>query len=95
MKTRVHNEWFQPISKTTCPCGCKKVQVFSWGNYISGKWYTVDHFCQACFLERVIPQLVSHAKPCGCSFALVPRCGYSIPSWIKMPEACKRSFVAA
>jgi hypothetical protein len=88
-KVRVHNEWFQPISKTTCPCGCKKTSVFSWGEYANGKWRTVDHFCQECFMERVQSRLIAHAGDCGCTFALVPRSGYSIPSWIKMPETCK------
>ncbi len=88
-KPRIHNEWFMPLSKTSCPCGCKKVQVFAWGEYHHGKWRTVDHFCQTCFEERVQKRLVQHADPCGCSFQLQARTGYSIPDWIKMPELCK------
>ena len=91
-KLRVHNEWFQPISKKTCPCGERKTEVFSWGEYVNGKWRTVDHFCQECFSERVIPRLVSHAGDCGCTFALNPRSGCTIPSWIKMPDqACSKA----
>lgn len=85
-KQRIHNEWFQPIVKTTCPCGQKKTQVFAWGEYANNRWHTVEHFCQACFAERVIPRLVDHASDCGCTFALNPRSGYSIPAWIVMPE---------
>lgn len=84
-KQRTHNEYFQPIVKTTCPCGRRKVQMFAWGEYVNGKWRTVDHFCQACFTSRVIPRLEAHAAGCGCDFALVPRSGCSIPDWIKMP----------
>jgi hypothetical protein len=85
-KVRIHNEWFQPIAKKTCPCGERKTEVFSWGEYVSGKWRTVDHFCQACFVERVQSRLIAHAGDCGCTFALNARSGYTLPSWIKMPE---------
>lgn len=85
-KQRIHNEWFMPMAKTTCPCGHKKKPVFAWGEYVYGKWRTVDHFCEHCFVSRVISRLVIHKAQCGCEFALVPRSGYSIPSWIKMPE---------
>lgn len=85
-KLRVHNEYFQPIVKTTCPCGEKKTQVYAWGEYIRARWCTVDHFCQACFSTRVIPRLVSHAGDCGCTFKLSARSGYSLPDWLKMPE---------
>lgn len=84
-KIRIHNEWFMPIAKRTCLCGQKKTEVFSWGEYVIGKWRTVDHFCQSCFVERVAVRLSEHAGPCGCVFALKARSGYSIPAWIKMP----------
>lgn len=87
-KIRVHNEWFQPIVKTTCPCGVKKTSVFAWGEYIAAKWRTVDYFCEACFETRVIPRLVSHAGDCGCQFNLTARSGHRIPEWIKMPDTC-------
>jgi hypothetical protein len=87
-KQRIHNEWFQPITKTTCSCGCKKTQVFSWGEYASGKWRTVLHFCQACFEAEVLSRLVDHAGPCGCTFSLNPRTGYGpLPEWIKAAES--------
>lgn len=84
-KVRIHNEWFQPIQKTTCPCGQKKTDMFAWGEYVNGKWRTMDHFCQSCFVERVQKRLIAHAGPCGCVFNLIARNGYSIPSWIQMP----------
>jgi hypothetical protein len=103
VKIRVHNEWFMPLAKKTCPCGEKKTQVFAWGEYVSGKWRTVDHFCRACFSTEVIPRLLAHAGDCGrersskgvsgtpCTFAMNPRSGYSLPEWIKMPDnqSCK------
>jgi hypothetical protein len=88
-KIKIHNEWFQPIVKTTCSCGKKKVQVAAWGNYISGKWRTIDYCCESCFSTKIVPRLTSHAAGCGCSFNLTARSGYSLPSWIKMPELCK------
>jgi hypothetical protein len=88
-KTRVHNEWFQPIAKTTCPCGMKKTKVFTWGEYVRVQFRTIDHFCQSCFASRVIPRLLAHAKSCGCSFELQAKSGHSIPDWIKMPDTCK------
>lgn len=89
MKNKIHNEWFQPIVKRSCPCNKKKTDVFAWGEYVCGKWRTVDYFCESCFESRVVSRLISHKNDCGCSFALVARSGYSIPAWIKMPEICK------
>ena len=85
-KARIHNEWFQPIKKTSCPCGCKKTEVFAWGNYVNAKWRTVDHFCAACFTKRVLSRLLDHARPCGCAFALNARNGYCLPAWLKDAE---------
>lgn len=86
-KQRIHNEWFQPIAKTSCPCGARKTQVYSWGEYAAGKWRTVDHFCQACFVTRVQARLAAHAAPCGCTFQLNARTGYGpLPNWLVMPE---------
>lgn len=84
MAQRIHNEWFQAIAKTTCPCGKKHVQVFAWGEYVAAKWRTVDHFCQDCFKRRVLGQLVSHANDCGCSFAFKARSGHgALPDWLQ------------
>lgn len=88
-KQRIHNEYFMSLVKKTCPCGKKKIEVFAWGEYFQGKWSTVDHFCQDCFPSRILPRLIQHATPCGCSFELRPRSGYTIPKWISMtPATC-------
>jgi hypothetical protein len=84
-KPRVHNEYFMPLVKTSCPCGKKHARVFAWGEYHCARWSTVDHFCQDCFATRVLPRLTSHAHGCGCSFSFNARSGYNIPAWIAMP----------
>lgn len=70
MKQRVHNEWFMLLVKRSCLCGCKKTQVFAWGEYVCARWRTVEHFCAACYQERVFSRLSSHLQGCGCSFSL-------------------------
>lgn len=94
-KPRVHGEYFMPLMATTCPCGKRKTEVFAWGEYVNGKWRTVDHFCQGCFEQRVQLRLVEHAAGCGCAFELRSRAGYKIPEWIKLPEpaACQAELV--
>lgn len=90
-KQRIHNEWFMPLAKKTCECGKKKTEVFAWGEYQYGRWRTVLHFCEECFASRIVSRLVSHKGDCGCDFALLPRSGYSIPAWIKMPDVCVKA----
>jgi hypothetical protein len=86
-KQRIHNEWFQPIKMPTCKCGQKKTQVFSWGEYVNGKWNTVDHFCEQCFESRVLSRLIDHARPCGCAFQFNARMGHGpLPNFIKVAE---------
>jgi hypothetical protein len=85
-RPRIHNEWFMPIAKTSCPCGERKVQCYSWGEYANGKWRTVQHFCQSCFATSVLPRLIAHAGPCGCSFAFNARTGHTLPTFIKEAE---------
>jgi len=88
MPKQQHNEYFQPIVKTTCECGAKKTQVYSWGEYVVGKWRTVSYCCKSCFPVRVLPRLISHAGECGCRFNLVARMGHSLPDWIRMSDTC-------
>jgi hypothetical protein len=83
---RIHNEWFQPLVKTTCPCGWKGVSCYAWGEYVNAKWRTVEHFCRECFEARVLKRLISHASECGCIFQVQARSGYSIPTWIQIPQ---------
>jgi len=73
-KPREHNEWFRTVSKTKCACGQRNTTVWSWGNYVYGKWRTITHFCDACIDRAVFPHLVPHANECGCVINLI---GYS------------------
>lgn len=78
-----HNEWFRPVSKTTCDCGQRKTQVWSWGEYVVGKWRTVKWFCESCFPDRVRDPLKSHSGPCGCTITLVAyHC--TLPEWLTL-----------
>lgn len=81
-KQRIHNEWFQPIVKTSCLCGAKNVEMFAWGEYSNGKWHSIAHFCRGCFAARVLSRLIAHAKPCGCSFQFKARTGHKLPDFI-------------
>ncbi len=89
----VHREWFQDTSYGVCDCGSnrrsrrkagKDLTVYAWGEYASATWRTVRRVCECCFQRDIIPQLRSHADPCGCSFQLVPRSGHSLPPWITL-----------
>lgn len=93
-KVRVHNEWFQATAYGVCDCGSTRfirhkvfkrdVTIYSWGEYVSGRWRTVRRVCEMCFQRDIIPILRAHADPCGCAFALVPRSGHSLPPWITL-----------
>ena len=86
-KQRVHREWFRPLTKTTCDCGQRNVQVWSWGNYIRARWNTVKHFCQGCFNDQVVSDLRKHTGECGCTIQLVPyHC--QLPAWLTLNPAC-------
>jgi len=86
MAIRIHNEWFMPVKVRTCPCGEKKIDVFSWGQYVFGKYRKIDNFCKSCFKTRIIPRLSAHANDCGCLFKVNARATYKIPPWIKLPK---------
>lgn len=95
MKNRVHNEWFRPVVRKSCPCGSNrkrnapKNQVWAWGEYVAARWYTVDYFCEKCFQERVVPRLRAHAGECGCSFELKAKSGHGeLPPWLRLQNAC-------
>jgi len=91
VKTNHHNEWFRPVTKTTCSCGQKKTQVYSWGEYVCAKWRTIDYVCQNCF-PIVSERLQQHKKECGCEFKLIGYRGCSLPDWLKMPvQSCQFS----
>lgn len=89
----IHREWFMSTAYGVCDCGSTKrtrrevgkdLTVYSWGNYIATRWYTVRLVCECCFQTEAIPRLRSHADPCGCSFQLAPRSGHSLPPWITL-----------
>lgn len=99
MKVRVHNEWFQPVSKqaygrgSRCPCGLSRAdriqrgldpQMYSCGEYHATRWHNWAYCCQGCWESRIIPRLRTHADPCGCSFQLMPRSGHCLPPWITL-----------
>jgi hypothetical protein len=86
MKPRNHNEYFRPITKKRCDCG-ERTQVWSWGEYIHGKWHTVKHFCEHCYNREVRERLVEHSDDCGCTISLV---GYhcQLPEWLSLEESC-------
>jgi len=93
---RTHNEWFQTTVQAKCSCGSnlksrtasgQDPQVWIWGEYVVGRWRTVQKVCEACFDAHVIPRLRRHAAPCGCTFALQARSGYGpLAPWMRLPD---------
>ncbi len=51
-KDRIHHEWFRTVTETTCECGARRTEVWSWGEYVRARWNTVNHFCRRCFPTR-------------------------------------------
>lgn len=80
-KIREHSEWFRKVADKKCACGARGVQVFSWGEYVSGKWRTVDRLCERCYDTRVKQRLTDHAKGCGCMFKMNFKGGIR-PDWL-------------
>lgn len=90
-KQRNHNEWFRSVSlrgRKSCPSCKEKLQpgekIWSWGEYVHGKWRTVDHFCKSCFQENVKSRLTGHSVDCGCSITLVGYGGGELPEWLTL-----------
>lgn len=89
-RQRIHNEYFRSLKKTTCDCGEKKTQVYSWGEYVRVCWRSVAHFCVKCFATRVLNRLITHKGECGCGFELVWKGSGKKPEWLKVEEpTCK------
>ena len=88
-KARIHNEWFQPIKKTSCPCGCKKTEVFAWGNYVNAG--------EVANRRSLLRRLLYHA----CAFAIAGSCAplrmrlcSQCPQWVlpsRLVERCRAS----
>lgn len=105
-RQRIHNEWFQPVSRqaygggSRCSCGMSKAerakvgldpQMYAWGEYAgSPRWRTILYVCQDCFQLEVLPRLNRHANGCGCSFQLQPRSGHTLPPWITLEDSSIR-----
>lgn len=94
-RKRNHNEYFRIVSlggRKSCPTCKSKLadgqRIWSWGNYIYGRWHTVKHFCRECFEEQVREPLIDHADDCGCSITII--CRDYQPSWLTLEpsEVC-------
>lgn len=97
-RNRLHNEWFRTVSlggRKSCPCCRTKLEsgeeIWSWGEYIIGKWRTVKHFCKSCFQQEVAEPLIRHKDDCGCRIELVVR-GIK-PEWMSLTNKCEVNHV--
>lgn len=95
-KVKVHNEYFRTVSlskRKSCPsCHAKLLpaeQIWSWGNYVSARWYTVQYFCKQCW-DECQQRLIAHAQPCGCTFQLIAYHGDKLPAWLTLGDICER-----
>ncbi len=95
---RLHREWFRTVSlngRKTCPtCHCKLEhgeKLWSWGNYVCGRWNTVLYFCRCCSVEKVLVPLIEHRVDCGCDIALVGYQGEELPRWLSLQPRAKCS----
>lgn len=89
MKQRIHREYFRVVlmnNRKSCPTCKNKLNgesIWSWGEYVCGKWRTVDYFCKSCFERNVKTRLVTHKDDCGCNFELVPY-HTNLPTWLSL-----------
>lgn len=76
-------------SRKSCPECKAKLEVdewvWSWGNYVSGRWHTVRHFCKACY-PSIQRDLEVHREDCGCDFNLIGYRGETLPDWLILPS---------
>lgn len=76
-------------SRKSCPnCKAKLAPyeyVWSWGEYIHGRWFTVTHFCRECYPVEVKGKLQEHTANCGCKVQLVGK-GCNLPVWLQLDE---------
>ena len=93
-KLRNHNEWFTTVSlggRKSCPlCKAKlgpREWIWSWGEYVRGKWRTVKHFCKECYPEEVRKPLLRHTEECGCNVTIVVKHAVR-PEWLELEETC-------
>lgn len=80
-------------SRKSCPTCKAKLEpnefVWSWGEYVVGKWRTVKHFCKTCFPSEVQESLSSHTDDCGCQINLVGYSGTELPKWLTLEKRRK------
>ena len=90
---RIHREWFRSVSlsnRKSCPCCRTKLlhneQIWSWGEYIRGKWHTIRYCCRFCFNDSVRLPLERHATQCPerCEIVITAYAGETLPSWLCM-----------
>ena len=87
---RTHNEWFRTVMgrRKSCPTCKTKLptgeSIWSWGQYICGKWNTVRHFCRSCYQQECLSHLKTHQDGCGCEISLVPYSGEEMPKWLTL-----------
>lgn len=86
-KLRQHNQYFRTVTARTCNCGAQYKEgghVWSWGEYVRAKWYTVKWFCEKCFHYEVKDLLTGHTDTCGCKVNLVGYQGQQLPEWLTL-----------
>lgn len=88
-KPQVHREWFRSVALKKCECGERHVQVWTWGQYVIGKWRNVMHFCEKCFDDRVKRPLNEHTGECGCTVEMVGYHGEKLPAWLNTNVPCE------
>lgn len=94
VKVRQHNEYFRTVKagRKRCPTCKSKLDgepIWSWGEYIYGRWNTVKHFCKYCAEPMVLIPLRDHAGDCGCQVNLVGYCGEKLPEWLTIETVCE------
>jgi hypothetical protein len=91
-KPRTHNEWFRSVSlgnRKSCPSCKAKLEagesIWTWGQYLYGKWHNITHFCKNCVLECVVTPLCNHVADCGCKVEFIGK-GEALPRWLTFQE---------
>lgn len=91
VKPRVHNEYFRTVllgGRKSCPYCKVKLEsgekVWSWGEYVRAKWYTVRYLCKACY-PSARELLVQHSKgACQCTIVLQRYGAEQLPAWLTL-----------
>jgi len=88
----VRGAYFMPITRTNCACGSNrkrgsvKHQMYVMGEYVSGKFRSVEYFCSECFDRGIAPLLSSYVFSHGeGSLEIRGLRGCTLPAWIAIP----------